>query len=277
MRALALHPDVIVVEGSLYATNTVVLRAGAAAGSDAGPLRVIEPGEEEASEVFVIDSPVLPDELASLGSLLEQARFRQPDALLATHGDWDHLLAVQAFPGLSIGVAESTARRLAASPEQALRELERFDAGLYLRREPLQLPDLQSLPVPGRLDLGELELELHRADGHTEDGMAIFAPWAGVLICGDYLSPIEIPLIGQGGSIGAYSATLDRLDGLLARSRYAVPGHGRVLEAQEAKRILLEDRAYLEALAREGSDAPLPAGRDGELCRGDHAANAATL
>jgi glyoxylase-like metal-dependent hydrolase (beta-lactamase superfamily II) len=35
-------------------------------------------------------------------------------------------------------------------------------------------------------------LQLHPANGHTADGMAIWIEWAGVLVVGDYLSPLEI-------------------------------------------------------------------------------------
>ena len=61
-------------------------------------------------ETFLIDSPVLPDELDALPALLEQARFPAPSGLLATHGDWDHLLGRLAFPGVALGCAQSTAR-----------------------------------------------------------------------------------------------------------------------------------------------------------------------
>ena len=180
MRALALHRDVIVVAGSLFATNTVVLRAAAARGADAGPLRVIEAGESDGAEVFLVDSPVLPDELEALGSLLEQARIGPPDALLATHGDWDHLLGPLAFPGLQIGCAQSTAERLARSPGEAQRELRSFDEGLMVDRPgPLALGAVQGLPVPGRLEVGSREIELHDASGHTADGMALLLFRAG--------------------------------------------------------------------------------------------------
>jgi glyoxylase-like metal-dependent hydrolase (beta-lactamase superfamily II) len=278
VRALALHRDVIVVAGAVFATNTVVVRSPAAAGAPSGPLRVIEPGEQEAGEVFVIDSPVLPDELGALGSLLEQAHLEPPVGLLATHGDWDHLLGVQAFPGVPLGVAESTARRLASGgAKTAAQAVATFDAELLIERAPLEPGDVQSLPVPGRLDIGELELELHGADGHTGDGMAVFAAWAGVLVCGDYLSPLELPTLGEGGSVAAYLATLDRLADLVGRAQHVVPGHGPVLDPERAAAVLAEDRAYLRALAQRGADAPLPAGRDDAVRRREHGANVAKL
>ena len=54
--------------------------------------------------------------------------------------------------------------------------------------------------MPGYIDIGEQTLELHPADGHTADGMAVWVPWARVLVAGDYLSPVEIPMISEGGS-----------------------------------------------------------------------------
>ncbi len=55
------------------------------------------------------------------------------------------------------------------------------------RVKPLSLGQVQALPVPGKLELGgNAELELNPADGHTADGMAVWAPFAGVLVVGDY-------------------------------------------------------------------------------------------
>ena len=71
----------------------------------------------------------------------------------------------------------------------------------------------QALPTPGRISIGSEtvnELEVYPADGHTADGVAYWIPWAEVLICGDYLSPVEIPMISadSGGSFEAYRETL---------------------------------------------------------------------
>ena len=130
----------------------------------------------------------------TLPALLAQAHFPEPSGLLATHGDWDHLLGRLAFPGVALGCAESTAERLRASPGEAQRDLREFDRDLLIERpRPLALGSVQALPVPGRCGIGDHELELHRADGHTVDGMAIWIPWARVLVAGDYLSTVEPP------------------------------------------------------------------------------------
>lgn len=242
------------------------------------PVQVIEPGARVLGETFVIDSPVLPDELDTLAAVLEQARFPAPSGLLATHGDWDHLLGRLAFPGVALGCAESTAERLSAAVGEAQRQLRAFDEDLMIERpRPLALGSLQALPVPGRCDLGDREVELHPAVGHTVDGMAILIPWAGVLVAGDYLSPIELPMLSDSGEFDAYLATLERLRVLVARVEHVVPGHGAVMGAERALAVLEEDVVYLQALAANGMDADLPAGRRGAAQRRLHAQNVAAL
>ena len=103
--------------------------------------------------------------------------------------------------------------------------------------------------------------------------MAILVPWASVLIAGDYLSPVEIPWISEGGSVSAYQATLARLEPLVERTEYVVPGHGAALEAERALAILREDRAYLEALLERGAGAELPLTRRTGAMRKIHAEN----
>lgn len=248
MRAVALHADVLVATSAILRVNCVFVREHS----------------DQAGETFVIDSPVLPDELGALPTLIEQARFPAASGLLATHGDWDHLLGRLAFPGVALGCAESTATRLRASPGEAQRELRAFDEELLIERDrPLALGSVQALPVPGRCAVaGGRELELHPASGHTADGMAIFVPWARVLVPGDYLSAVELPTLGDaGGDLDTYLSTLERLHPLVARAEHIVPGHGPVLDRERALAVLEEDRTYLRALAERGVEAGLPAGR----------------
>jgi glyoxylase-like metal-dependent hydrolase (beta-lactamase superfamily II) len=257
MRAIGVHEDVVVVTSRIWQTTSTAVRGG--------------------GEVFVIDSPVLPDELELLPALLEQARF-EVHGLLTTHADWDHLLGRLAFADAALGCAETTAARLAAEPGAPQRELRAWDDEHYVERpRPLSLGKLQTLPVPGYCAVGDRELELVSADGHTADGMAIWAPWARVLVCGDYLSPVELPMLSPGGGLDAYQATLERLRPLAEQAVAVVPGHGGVMDAPRALELLGEDQAYLDALAREGESAPLPAGRASAAQRRIHADNAARL
>jgi glyoxylase-like metal-dependent hydrolase (beta-lactamase superfamily II) len=255
VRVLALHPDVLLATSAIWQTNCAAVRSG--------------------EESFIVDSPVLPEELDALSALLAQARFPAPVGLLATHGDWDHLLGRLAFPGVALGCAQSTAERIRAAPGEAQRELRAFDEQYLIERTRLTLGAIQALPVPGRCGIGELELELHPAEGHTADGMAVWVPWARVLLAGDYLSSVEIPTLGATpGALGAYLATLERLRPLVAVAERVVPGHGPVLDAARALAVLEEDLAYLRALGERGAGAELPPGRRTAFQRHLHGENA---
>jgi glyoxylase-like metal-dependent hydrolase (beta-lactamase superfamily II) len=255
VRAVGLHADVVVAVSRAYQTTCTLVRSG--------------------NEAFCVDSPVFADELEVLPAIAEQAGFPVV-GLLATHADWDHLLGRYAFAEAPLGCAETTAARLAGHPGAAQRELRAFDEELYVQRPgPLSLPSAQSLPVPGHCGIGERELELHPADGHTEDGMAVWIPWARVLVAGDYLSPVEIPMLSESGSASAYLATLARLEPLVAQADHVVPGHGAPLDGTRAAAILREDRAYVEALLEHGAAAKLPLARRTAAQRRVHAENAA--
>jgi glyoxylase-like metal-dependent hydrolase (beta-lactamase superfamily II) len=237
LRVVGLHPGVLVATSRVFQTACTIVRDG--------------------DECFVVDSPVLPDELEVLPALLEQAGFPF-SGLLATHGDWDHVLGRLAFPGAALGVAETTAARLTAEPGDAARKLRAFDDELYLERPaPLSLGQVQALPVPGKLDVGAQTIELHPTEGHVPDGMALWLGWAGVLVAGDFLSPVEIPMLSEGGSRSAYLATLERLRPLVERADHVVAGHGGAIDARRALSILDEDVAYLAGLP----DSKLPIAR----------------
>ncbi len=261
MRALAVHPDVIVVVSGVWQTTCTAVRSG--------------------DEGFLIDSPVLPEELDTLPAVLEQAGFPM-SGLLATHGDWDHLLGKLAFPDSSLGVGEATAARLSNELGEPQRRLREFDSEWYVDgRSPLGLIEFQALPVPGRISIGSEtvnELEVYPADGHTRDGIAFWVPWAEVLICGDYLSPVEIPMISadHGGSLEAYRETLFRLSPLANRAATVIPGHGTPLTGERALEILAEDLAYLDALAA-GGDVTLPDGRRSATQKQIHERNVASV
>ncbi|MBA3747416.1 MAG: hypothetical protein H0W96_07980, partial [Solirubrobacterales bacterium] len=90
MRVVGLHSDVLVATSRIWQTTCTIVRRDAGSGT---------------GECFVIDSPILPDELEVLPAVLEHAGFGF-SGLLATHADWDHLLARMAFPAAALGVAE---------------------------------------------------------------------------------------------------------------------------------------------------------------------------
>ena len=178
--------------------------------------------------------------------MLEQAGF-PVSGLLATHADWDHVLGRLAFPGAALGCAETSAARLTGAPGDPQRGLRAFDEEHYVERAaPLALGQVQALPVPGHLELGEHELELHPADGHTEDGMAVWAPWAGVLVVR------RLPLAGgdpddQRGRLARRLPGDARAPGAAGRARPtgSCPATAAPVDSARAAALLREDVAYL--------------------------------
>ena len=134
MQAVGLHPDVVVVTSRFWQTTCTLVRAG--------------------EEAFCVDSPVLPDELEVLPSIADQAGFHVV-GLLATHGDWDHLLGRSRSRTRRWAWA-SRPRALHDEPGAAQRALREFDEEHYIvRPRPLSLPEPQTLPVPGHCAVGD--------------------------------------------------------------------------------------------------------------------------
>ena len=245
MRAIAVHEDVVVAIGAIWKTTCTAVRAG--------------------DEAFLIDSPILPDELEALPALLDQAGFAV-SGLLVTHADWDHLLGRYAFPQASIGCGETTAARLTAEPGAAQRELREFDEQYLIDRPgPLSLPGVQALPVPGYCVVGRARAGAapgrrahERRDGRL-DSVGRRARRRRLPVAGRDPRAVAVVVARRVPRDAAAAGAAGRA------GDDVVPGHGEPLDSARAAAILREDLAYVEALAGEDpASAPLPlARRDG--------------
>jgi glyoxylase-like metal-dependent hydrolase (beta-lactamase superfamily II) len=166
--------------------------------------------------------------------------------LLVTHGDFDHVCGIGYVPEASVVTGASTAARITSGVAGD----QLANAG---REWGLDWPtELRADRVvePGRFDCGRFAVEALDATGHTADGLAFVLIDQGVLLPGDYLSPMTYPFVGAG--LDATIATTRRLlDALETHDlRWVVPGHGRPMTPDEASAIGEADVAYLESLAR---------------------------
>ena len=220
-------------------------------------------------EALIVDAPYFPDELAALRDSVHA-----PARLFATHSHFDHLMGRLAFPGVPLLVGMPTAQALAREPDKPSKDLSNEDARNYVSRtEPLRFGAMQGVQVPGEIEVGGEWVELIPTPGHTEDGTALFAPWAGLLCCGDYLSDVEIPLLSAEGSLPGYREALERLRPLVESSATIVPGHGSPCDARTALQRMEEDLAYLDGFSAGDPNQPLPAGRDTPRQREIHKGN----
>ena len=184
-----------------------------------------------------------------------------------THPHWDHLLWHPRF-----GDVPRYATAAAAQSASKVRERAQAMAAESATGIPLDLVALLT-PLPaggGPLPGTVVEHEAH-AIGHA----ALLLEDRGVLIAGDMLSDVLIPLLDarRHGQVDAYDAALDRLEEAAAQADVVVPGHGAVARGSEVAARLAADRAYLGALRR--GEEPVDARLEQDWLSGPHQGNVA--
>jgi len=119
-------------------------------------------------------------------------------------------------------------------------------------------------PVPGTI----IEHEAH-AIGHA----AVLLADRGVLLAGDMLSDVLIPMLDprRPDQVAAYATALDRLGEAAEHVDVVVPGHGAVAEGPEVAARLAADRTYIDAL-RRGAD-PVDTRLEQDWLAGPHQSN----
>jgi hydroxyacylglutathione hydrolase len=195
------------------------------------------------TEAVLIDPGIAESEVAAIGARAAELGATVTH-VLATHGDWDHLCGIAAFPDATAwmgpGAAERvTSGRAAARIAKAARDHRLSVAG------PPRVDEV--LEVGRAHQVGPFLIETAHLPGHTPDGVCYRVRALGLLVVGDHLSAVEFPFAT---STVAYRATLAGLIELLQHDPPAtvVPGHGPVLTAAEAHAIAEADLAYLRAL-----------------------------
>jgi glyoxylase-like metal-dependent hydrolase (beta-lactamase superfamily II) len=225
-------------------SNAVVVRA------DDG-LLLVDPG------IAGTDLDELADDVDALGIPVV--------AGFSTHLHWDHLLWHPRF-----GDVPRYAMPAAASAAPGIRERAREMAAGSATGIPLELIGLLTPlpadggPVPGRI----VAHEAH-AVGHA----ALLLADRGVLLAGDMLSDVLIPMLDprRPGQLGAYAAALDLLEQAAREVDVVVPGHGSVARRPAGAARIAADRAYLDALRR--GEEPVDARLDQEWLSGPHRSN----
>src|SRR5947199_7505847 len=137
---------------------------------------------------------------------------------------------------------------------------------------PLELIGLLTpLPAHGGPIPGELIGHQAHAIGHA----AVLLADRGVLLAGDMLSDVLIPLLDprRPGQVDAYEAALDRLGEAARYVDVVVPGHGAVAEGAEVAARLAADRAYIDALRRGEEPVDARLGPDADWLSGPHQSN----
>ncbi|HXS66642.1 MAG TPA: MBL fold metallo-hydrolase [Streptosporangiaceae bacterium] len=238
---------------------------------------VVVPGR---AGVLLIDPGVLGHELSCLADDLSD--LGQPVvAGFSTHPHWDHLLwdaRLGAPPRYGTARCAATAAdRLSDARAKARIAAELIPPDIA-DQVPLDLLGLVTgLPAEtAQIPWDGPAVRIVEHQGHAPGHAALLIEERGVLVAGDMLSDVLIPLLDLNAAadpIEGYLAALRLLEGVAGDVDVLIPGHGSVGGADQVHERTDQDRAYVHALrdARIVSDPRLgPSATYGDWLPGVH-------
>jgi glyoxylase-like metal-dependent hydrolase (beta-lactamase superfamily II) len=222
--------------------------------------------------VLLIDPGILGDEMAAIADDVRE--LGQPVvAAFSTHPHWDHVLWHARF---GAPPRYGTARCAAAVRD------EMSDAGWEARIAEWIPPDIAEqmswdlfglitgLPAEtARIPWDGPGVRIVEHQAHAPGHAALLIEERGVLVAGDMLSDVLIPMLDLDDTadpIEDYLAALRLLEGVAGDVDVLVPGHGSIGGADQAHARIDQDRAYVHAVraADVVSDPRLgPSAKDG--------------
>lgn len=231
-------PGVLVHQSDLLRNNTVVVD-----------------GREG---VLLVDPGITTAEMECLARDLH-ARGRPVVAGFATHPDWDHALWHEAFgdvPRHGTARCAAVTAGVRAQPDWRAR----FAAGLppeIADDTPTELYGLVTGLPDGvtQLPWDGPRVRVVEHPAHSPGHAALLVEERGVLVAGDMLSDVFVPMLDDFGAdndpVEEYLAGLGVLEAAAEGVGVVVPGHGSVGRGDDVRARIELDRAYLHAL-REG-------------------------
>ena len=203
--------------------------------------------------MLLIDPGVHADEMDCLANDLSDSG-QTVVAGFSTHPHWDHLLwhaRLGAPPRYATALCAATVRDRLSDADRASSPV----CGIP-EQVPLDLLGLiAGLPAEtARIPWDGPHVRIIEHQAHAPGHAALLIEERGVLVAGDMLSDVLIPMLDLNGTadpLEDYLAALRLLEGGAADVDVVVPGHGSVGGAGQARARIDQDRAYVQAL-RDG-------------------------
>jgi glyoxylase-like metal-dependent hydrolase (beta-lactamase superfamily II) len=242
---------VLVHESEFIQSNAVIVHGGAG--------------------VLLIDAGILGSEMAALADELREIG-KPVVAGFSTHPHWDHLLwhaKLGAAPRYGTARCAATVRDLMSDADWKAREAEELPPEIA-EDVPLDLLGLiTGLPAEAaRIPWDGPHVRILEHQAHAPGHAALLIEERGVLVAGDMLSDVLIPMLDLNAAdpLEDYLAALRLLEGVAGEVDVLVPGHGSIGRADQVQARIDQDRAYVLALrdADVLSDPRIgPSARDG--------------
>jgi len=208
--------------------------------------------------VLLIDPGVLGYEMACLANDLSDSG--QPVvAGFSTHPHWDHLLwhaGLGAAPRYGTARCAAAVRALLSDARWKARVAEWIPPDIA-EQVPLDLLGLiTGLPAETmRIPWDGPQVRIIEHHAHAPGHAALLIEERGVLVAGDMLSDVLIPMLDLNDTadpIEDYLAALRLLEGVAGDVDVLVPGHGSIGGADQVRARIDQDRGYVHALRDAG-------------------------
>jgi glyoxylase-like metal-dependent hydrolase (beta-lactamase superfamily II) len=207
--------------------------------------------------VLLIDPGVQGDEMACLANDLSDSG-QTVVAGFSTHPHWDHLLwhaRLGAAPRYSTAHCEATVRDRLSDPGAKARVAALIPPDV-VEQVPLDLLGLiTGLPAEmAQIPWDGPQVRIVEHQAHAPGHAALLIEERGVLVAGDMLSDVLIPMLDLNGTadpIEDYLAALRLVEDVAGDVDVLVPGHGSIGRADQVHTRIDQDRTYVQAL-RDG-------------------------
>ncbi|QEO13012.1 MBL fold metallo-hydrolase [Agromyces intestinalis] len=208
--------------------------------------------------VLLVDPGITRAELTCIANDLRESG-RAVAAGFSTHPDWDHVLwhaELGEPPRYGTARCAADIRNQLSNADWEVRVAEGLppefadDIPMELLGGVTGLPvDAARVPWDGPV----ARVIEHRA--HASGHAALFIEERGVLIAGDMLSDVLVPMLDLDAAepVEDYLAALRLFEDVADGAGVVIPGHGSVGDAEELRARIERDRAYVHAL-RDGED-----------------------
>jgi glyoxylase-like metal-dependent hydrolase (beta-lactamase superfamily II) len=204
--------------------------------------------------VLVIDPGVQGHEMACLANDLSDLG-QTVVAGFSTHPHWDHLLwhaSLGAAPRYGTARCAATVRDRLSDAGAKARVAALIPPDI-VEQVPLDLLDLiTGLPAEmARIPWDGPQVRIIEHQAHAPGHAALLIEERGVLVAGDMLSDVLIPMLDLNDTadpIEDYLVALRLLEGVAGDVDVFVPGHGSIGGADQVHARIDQDRAYVHAL-----------------------------
>ena len=210
--------------------------------------------------VLLIDAGITGDEMACLANDLS-ALGLPVVAGFSTHPDWDHVLwhaELGEAPRYGTARCAASLRDLLSHADWKARVAEGLPPEIAEEITLDLFGLITGLPAgTAQIPWDGPEVRIIEHPAHAPGHAALLIEGRGVLVAGDMLSDVLIPMLDDWNNtndpIEDYLVGLRLLEGVADDVDVVIPGHGSVGGADQVRARIEQDRSYLQAL-RDGGD-----------------------